>query len=376
MVMRIISQVAVRPHVLQLPPIDLAAKFRPLAAKMLAWASVADTAPARVRARAIVGWFAAHAVHPQNFLHPNTTTQNLDVLPTGETWASFNALYNQPAIEARDLSFWYALFPNGISMLQKLVGSIAADGVVADDGMLTEYAPGQWRIRNFADFRAVQCTLQCKMAQVVLAAIGIPSVDISTTGHDPMAFYDIEAGRWLYIDPTFGEMLTVLGRDQGVLDLLQISMAGHEQAVASDKLPGASYIPVGYFDSPSVTPGGMEYMTVHTAPQWAGGLPQRSPYRFGALPSESSGNDVPGTVEELMPVLGVGLAGFRQVDALVEVRLRSNWPDHAKFQRRQNDNETWQDCTDIDYITANSERVIYRSMDSNGFCGTIAVLGR
>lgn len=248
--MRVQSQSSIRSHVLVLPPVSLAARFRPFAAKVLAWAGVDPAAPARARARAVVGWFAANAIHPQAFLHPDGTTKNTSVLPVGETWASFNAAFYTDAAQARDQSYWYSLFPNGVSMLQKLIGTTAADGTVADDGMLTECAPGQWRIRDFASFRAPQCTHQCKMAQVVLAALGIPSVDISTVGHDPMSFYDIEGKRWAYIDPTFGEMLTVFGRDQSPLDLLQASLSGYSSAIVSDKLPGADYIPVGYFTSP------------------------------------------------------------------------------------------------------------------------------
>lgn len=372
--MRVISQASVRPHVLKLPSMSLAARFRPFAAKVLAWAGVDATAPARDRARAVVGWFAAHAVHPQAFLHPDGTTLNTSVLPVGETWASFNAIFNPTPKANADNAWWFGFFPNGIAQLQKLIGTTATDGTVTDDGMLTEYEPGKWRIRNFTDYRAPQCTHQCKMAQVVLAAIGIPSVDISTVGHDPMCFYDIEAGRWLYIDPTFGEMLTVTGRDQSTLDLLQASLSGYSSAVVSDKLPGASYIPVGYFTSPNVTPGGMSYMTIHTSPQWAGGLPQRAPYRFGDLPSESAGNDRPGTVEELMPDLGVAIAGLERTGPTVQIRLRSSWPEHVEFQRRKVGVVDWSVCTATDFQARESGQFQYRSVDPDGRAGTIAVV--
>ncbi len=371
--MRVLSQAVIRSHILQLPPLPLAARFRPLAARMLAWAGVAATAPARDRARAIVGWFAAHAVHPQAFLHPDAGTANLAVLPVGENWATFNATFYTVPAQDRDQAYWYGLFPNGLSMLAKLIGTTGADGVTADDGMLTEYEPGRWRIRSFADYRAPQCTLQCKMAQVVLAAIGIPSVDISTIGHDPMAFYDIEAGRWIYIDPTFGEMLTVLGRDQSVFDLLQTSLGGYSPAIQSSKLPGADYIPVGYFTSPNLLPGGMSKMTVHTAPQWAGGLSQRAPARFGDLPSQSATDDAPCTVAQLMPVLGVGIAGLQRSGAQVEVRLRSAWPGHVRFQRRIGEGD-WANCSATDYRPVGGGEVRYRSIDAEGFSGTVAIV--
>lgn len=372
--MRVQSQASIRSHVLQLPAASLAARFRPFAAKVLAWAGVDPTAPARARARAVVGWFAANAVHPQAFLHPAGTTKNLGVLPDGETWASFNAAFYTDAAQARDQAYWYSLFPNGVSMLQKLIGTTAADGTVADDGMLTEYAPGQWRIRNFANFRAPQCTLQCKMAQVVLAAMGIPSVDISTVGHDPMCFYDIEAGRWSYIDPTFGEMLTVVGRDQSPLDLLQASLSGYSSAVVSDKLPGADYIPVGYFTSPNLAPGGMSFMTVHTAPQWAGGLSARAPYRFGDLPSQSAANDRAGTMAQIMPELGVGISGLVQTAQTTQVRLRSIWPGHVRFHRRKADAVDWSVCSDTDFVARESGDYLYRSVDVDGLAGTIAAI--
>lgn len=367
--MRVITQCSIRPFVLQLPSLSLAAKVRPFAAKVLAWAGVDAAASSRDRARAVVGWFAAHAVHPQAFLHPDGTTANTDVLPTGETWATFNALFNASATIDRDQAFWYALFPNGISMLEKLIGTISADGTVSDNGMLTEYAPGQWRIRDFADYRAPQCTLQCKMAQVVLAAIGIPSFDISTVGHDPMAFYEIETASWVYIDPTFGEMLTLIGQDMTPLDLLEANLNGYASSIASDKLPGAAYIPVGYYTSPAYPDGGMSVMTIHTAPQWAGGLSDRRPYSFGDLPSQSAANDVPGTVDQLMPELGVGVAGLKRSRQTVEVRLASSWPAHATFERSDDAGATWAACSSIDYRPFESGQAQYRSIDADGFAG-------
>lgn len=372
--MRVLSQASLRSHVLQLPALSLAARYRPFAAKVLAWAGVLPTDPARARARAVVGWFAAHAIHPQSFLHPDGTTKNTSALPAGETWASFNATFYTTAAQSRDQAFWYGLFPNGLAMLDKLIGTTAPNGATADDGMLTEYASGQWRIRNFAGFRAPQCTLQCKMAQVVLAAIGIPSVDISTAGHDPMAFYDIEAARWSYIDPTFGEMLTVQGVDQTPLDLLQANLQGLASTIGSDKLPGADYIPVGYYTSPNLTPGGMSFMTVHTAPQWAGGIAARQPYRFGDLPSQAA-IDQPGAADEIMPTLGVGIASTQLFDSAAQVRLRSNWPAHIQFHRRKVDVVDWTICPDTDFIVRDSGEYLYRSVDADGFAGTVASIG-
>ncbi len=371
--MRVLSQAAMRPHVLQFPALSLAAKYRPLAERILNANGATWGASSRARARAVVGWFARFAVHPQAFLHPDGGQLNLDVLPTGETWATFNALFNQPAIIDRDQAFWYSFFPNGMTMLEKLVGTVAANGAVSDDGLLTEYASGKWRIRNFAAWRAPQCTLQCKMAQVILASMGILSFDISTVGHDPMAFYDIEAGKWFYIDPTFGEMQTLMGRHQTPLDLLEASTAGYSQTIMGEKLPGADYIPVGYFTSPNVTPGGMNMMTIHAAPQWAGGLTDRTPYRFGDLASQSV-NDRIGTAAELLPELGVGIAGFERIGRTVEVRLRSNWPGHASFQRSNDAGKTWAACPAIDYVAHEFGEVRYRSIDADGFAGTPAIV--
>jgi hypothetical protein len=372
--MRVLSQAAMRPHVLQLPAFSIAAKFRPFAEAVLAWAGVMATASSGDRARAVVGWFAAHAVHPQSFLHPDGTSLNTSVLPGGETWATFNATFGTPARTNSDTDYWYALFPNGITMLEKLIGTTAGNGAIADDGMLTEYAPGQWRVRNFPDFRSVQCTLQCKMAEVVLAAIGIPAVDISTNGHDPMMFYEIETGRWLYIDPTFGEMLKISDAHLSVLDLLEASINGENASITSEKLPGAAYIPVGYFDSPNVPVNGMSFMTVHTKPQWAGGLSARDPYRFGNLPSQSAANDRPGTIAQLMPVLGAAVAGLKQSRQTVEIRLRSNWVDHVGFERSADDGATWAASGDIDYRELSDGDLRYRSVDADGFAGTPALV--
>lgn len=372
--MRVISQTALRPHVLQLPAQTLAAKYRTLAERMLNANGVTWGASSRERARAVVGWFARFAVHPQTFLHPDGGQLNLDVLPTGETWATYNALFNATSTITRDQAFWYSFFPNGMIMLEKLVGTVAADGTVADNGLLTEYANGKWRIRDFNGWRAPQCTLQCKMAQVILAAVGIPSIDISTTGHDPMAFYEIETGKWLYIDPTFGEMQTLLDSYQTPLDLLETSLSGYSTSIIGEKLPGADYIPVGYFTSPNVTPGGMAFMTIHTAPQWAGGLTDRAPYRFGNLPSQSAANDRVGTAASLMPELGVGIVSLERIGRTAEVRLRSNWLAHTAFQRSVDGGGTWSACTAIDYVAEEFGEVRYRSVDPDGFAGTPAII--
>jgi hypothetical protein len=372
--MRVISQASARPHVLKFPSTALAAKFRPVAERMLAWAGVSWNAPSLARARAVVGWFAAHAVHPQAFLHPDGTTANVGVLPEGETWATFNALFNQGATITRDQAHWYALFPNGVTMLERLIGAVAPDGTITDNGMLTEHESGKWRIRNFANYRAPQCTLQCKMAQVILASIGIPSVDISTVGHDPMAFYEIETGRWLYIDPTFGEMLKLGDRYLTPLDLLMASSNGQNESIVGEKLPGADYLVVGYFTSPAYSVGGMSHMTVHTAPQWAGGLSDRAAYRFGALPGQSAANDRVGTVDDLMPVLGAAVAGLERVGGTVEIRLRSSWPRHASFERSIDGGVTWSACSAIDHAPAGAGELRYRSADPEPLFGTPAVI--
>lgn len=371
---RVIYQAAMRPHVLNLPAFSLAARFRPLAAKVLAWAGVDAGDSSRARARAIVGWIAAHAVHPSSILHPDGTSLNTSVLPSGETWASFNALFNTQSTIDRDQAYWYSLFPDGETMLERLIGTVASDGTITDNGMLTEYAPNQWQIRNFANFRAPQCTLQCKMAQVLLAAVGIPGVDISTAGHDPMAYYDIEEGRWLYIDPTFGEMLLYAGDYANPLDLLMANLNGYAPMITGEQLPGASYIAVGYYNSPNYPVGGMSFMTIHTAPQWAGGLSARAPYGFGDLPSQSSVQDASGTVDLLMPTLGVGIAGLKQIGQNAEVRLRSNWFGHVSFQRSMDDGATWAVCGETDYLEVDSGTALYRSTDVDGFAGSLAVV--
>jgi hypothetical protein len=372
--MRVISQASMRSHVLKLPSTALAAQFRPVAERMLAWAGVTWTAPSLDRARAVVGWFAANAVHPQQFLHPDGTTANVGVLPAGETWGSFNALFNQGSIINRDLDYWFDLFPDGITMLDRLIGTVAPDGAVTDNGMLTEYEPGKWRIRNFADYRAPQCTHQSKMAQVILASMGIPSYDISTVGHDPMAFYEIETGRWLYIDPTFGEMLKLGDRYLTPLDLVMASPNGQNASIAGEKLPGADYIVVGYFTSPAYPAGGMSYMTIHTAPQWAGGPSDRAAYRFGALPGQSAANDRVGTVDDLMPVLGAAVAGLESAGGTVEIRLRSSWPEHVGFERSTDGGASWTACGAIDHRLLGSGQVRYRSVNPEPLQGTPAVV--
>lgn len=371
--MEVLSQAVLRPHRLILPSLAAALPFAPLSRRMLAWAGVAETAPSLDRARAIVGWFAAHAVHPAPTLHPDGTTANVGVLPPGETWASFNAAFNTPAVIERDNAYWYGLFPDAGAMLQRLVGTLDAAGVPGPDGMLEEHAPGAWRIRSFAGFRAPQCTLQCKMAQIVLAAQGLHSADLSTTGHDPMMVLETETGRWLYIDPTFGEMLSHDGALLDPLEALRLSLAGEAAQIIGVRLPGADYLQDTFFAGPRL-PAGMAWMTVHTSPNWLGGLSARSPHRFLDLPGQSAFWDVPAGAEALMPQLGCGIAGLARFGTTVDVRLRSSWPDHVGFERRVGADPGWNSCAPTDQISIGTGSVRYRSVDSGGFAGMEAEL--
>ncbi len=365
----IVSQTRIRGHVLQFTDPSLAAKFKPFSAAILAAGGVAATAPSIDRMRAIVGWFAQHAIHPSSYLHPNGTTLNTGSLPSGETWATFNAAFDNGTATTRDQAYWYGLYPNGVVMLQRLIGTVANDGTITDDGMLTE-ASGQWRIRNFANYRAPQCTLQCKMAQVVLAAQGILAVDISMTGHDPMMAYESETGRWLYIDPTFGEMQLVDDVRQTPFDLLMISLAGDKTEIAGEKLPGAAYIPASYFPDSA---NGTRFMTIYTAPRWAtSGVSDRVPYHFGSLPSLSPTTERAATTDELMPELGCGFAGVKRLQGVIEARLVSNWPGHTGFSRSLDGGVTWAACSSTDY--ADGLLLQYRSVDASGYTGLSSIL--
>lgn len=370
--MRIEQQSIVRPHRVVFPQFSLAAKYRPLAERILSLGNVSLSAPSRDRARTIVGWIAANAVHPASSLHPNGTTAHAEVLPVGETWTSFNAVFDKTDRLASDNNYWYAIYPAGGTMLERLVGTIASNGSVSDDGMITEYEPGKWRIRDFTSFRAVQCTLQCKMAQVLLGAIGIPTLDITTVAHDPMCYYDAEQGRWLYIDPTFGEMLTRGGVDLSPLDLISISLAGDADKIVSSVLPGAEWLAERYFKPANVT-AGMSLMVIYVDPQWLGGFQDRRPYRFRGLGPQITSQPQAG-VAELMPVIGCGFAGADLNGSTIEVRLVSNWPGHASYQRSLDRGTTWAACAEVDYLRPGQGEVQYRSIDANSFAGSPAIV--
>jgi len=371
--MRIEKQCNIRRHVLDFPALANAAKFKPFAIKVLTSQGQTVASSTVDKARAVVGWFAKNAVHPQEYLHPNGTTLNTEVLPAGETWASFNALFNQTSINDRDQAYWYGIFPNGPAMLQALIGTTADNGAITDNGLLTEYASNKWRIRSFAAYRAPQCTLQCKMAQVVLAALGIQSIDISTVGHDPMAFYDDISKRWLYIDPTFGEMQRYDGQYLSPLELVKISLRGEASFISGERLPGAEYLASTYFTTPRL-PNGMSYMTIHSASHWAGGLKDRKPYAFRGLPSASPVFDTIGTREKLLPEIGCGISKVDPNGGIVGISLITNLPSFAKFQRSLNDGVTWTDCADIDYLDIGQGRVTYRAVDTLGFYGTYSAV--
>lgn len=370
---QIVSQTRIRSNVYDAPNVALAERLRLFSEDVLAWAGIDSTAPSLERARAIVGWVAAHAVHPDSRLHPAGTTENTGVLPMGQTWATFNAEFDNATNIQRDLDYWYALFPNGITMLEKLIGTVDAQGQVANNGMLERVGTLQWRIRNFQGFRAVQCTLQCKIAQPLLAVQGIPSQDISTVSHDPMTVYIAEEARWVYIDPTFGEMQTLDSALLGPLELLTLSLAGRADEIVGVKLPGTDYLHGTYFSGDRL-PAGMAFMTVHTAPHWAGGSTAREPYRFGDLPSQSDYWDVPGTVDQILPELGCGFAGVRVYGATAEVRLVGNWPDQIGFERSTDNGVTWSSCYSTDYPMVGAGQISYRSVDAMGSAGTLATV--
>ncbi|MBO9622438.1 MAG: hypothetical protein J7500_06980 [Sphingomonas sp.] len=370
---QIVSQTRIRSNVYDAPNVALAERLRLFSEDVLAWAGIDSSAPSLERARAIVGWVAAHAVHPDSRLHPASSTAHTDVLPVGETWATFNAEFDNATNIQRDLDYWYALFPDGITMLEKLIGTVDSQGNVADDGMLVRDDTQHWRIRNFQDFRAVQCTLQCKMAQPLLAVQGIPSQDISTVSHDPMIVYIAEEARWIYIDPTFGEVQTLDGELLDPLELVTLSLAGRADEIVGIKLPGADYLDGTYFSGDRL-PAGMSFMTVHTAPHWAGGSTAREPYRFGDLPSQSDYWDVPGTAEQILPQLGCGFAGVRAYGTTVEVRLVGNWPDQVGFERSTDGGATWNSCYSTDYPLQGVGEISYRSVDAMGSAGTSATV--
>lgn len=371
---KVVQQARIRPHVLTLPPLGSAVKYRPLTEKILTAAGVAPDAPAMERFLAVGGWVAYHAVHPDDVLHPNGHAGSLDVLPPGETWAAFNAEFDNGTTIARDNGYWYGLYPNGFAMLEALVGTVALDGTVADDGMLEEYEENRWRIRNFASFRAVQCTLQCKIAQVLLAAQGGHSVDLTTTHHDPMAVFDPGEGRWIYFDPSMGEMQKRNREYLSPLDLVTISLTGDADEIESEALPFCEDIPLGTYFSGGDAVTGMRFMTVHTSPQWSGGLSARVPYRFGSLPYQGGGDDISGSADQILPELGCGFTGVAIAGAAVEVRLATNWPNHVGYERSLNLGETWAACAAIDYLTPGAGEVRYRSVDALGWSGKEAVV--
>ncbi|MFQ3666188.1 MAG: hypothetical protein SNJ79_09205 [Sphingomonadaceae bacterium] len=312
-------------------------------------------------------------MHPDDALHPDGLLEGTEVLPPGETWASFNAAFDNSAAIARDLAYWFGLFPDGILMLERLIGTTDSAGAQADDGMLVRTGMSSWRLRNFADYRAPQCTHQCKMAQVLLAAQGILSVDLSINSHDPMMFHDNATGRWFYIDPTFGEMLVASGEHLDPLAAFRLSLTGNASAIVSQKLPGAGFLQGSYFSGDRL-PEGIRWLTVHASPNWAGGSTARLPHRFSDLPSQSAFWDVPAGATKLMPEFGCGVMGLRKFGKIVEVRLGTNWPGATAFERSLDGGGSWTSCASVDFVDEGVGSVMYRAVDPQGASGKAAIV--
>jgi len=357
--------------------------LRPLVQDILA--AYGNPASNLGRAGALRDWLARTAIHPQASLHPDGSTRNLSVLPTGTTWADVNALPWLKTFEDRD--YWWSVGYDGYAMLNRLLGTLdPSTGRRADDGLMVHVDGVRYGIRDIESYRYALCTFQDVMLNVLWAAAGLHGMLISTVDHDAAAVFIPELGRWAYEDPTYNEeyVLDGTGEPLSPADLLTVSSVGEAGQLRAVKRTGPSFDPQSYIDGATYInsghPNGMVIMgsQLHNRavgmPGWSVLLVQINVPRLDAeWPFNDPVTYARVTSTEAFPTLGPFVQDLRLDDSVYVVQLSTTFPNHERFERRLKGG-TWETVPNLDVLPVGACRVEYRSVDAVGSISASAVL--
>ena len=362
--------------------------LRPLVADILA--AYGNPSTNLDRARAIRDWLARTAVHPYSGLHPDSSTSNLTVLPSGLTWADANAASTSKIND--DTQYWGSVGMNGYLMLDRLLGTLDPNtGTRADDGMMVRAQGARYVIRDVQAYRYVICTFQAVMLNTLWAAAGLHGMFARTIDHDPAAVFIPELGRWVYEDPTYNEeyLLDGAGDPLGPADLLSISSIGQANRLQARKVTGPSFDTRTYIPSTTYInqghPAGMIVMGSQLNNRVVGIVGLGGPYDW---PSRLVQIDVPQLLQSpfsdpvaydrvstavAFPTLGVPVQTLQVQDSVYVIQLASTFPNGQQFQRRLNGG-AWASVAQVDVLPVGQCRVEYRSLDPGGNVSASTVL--
>lgn len=359
--------------------------LRPLVTEILA--AYGNPVSSLDRARAIRDWVARTAIHPDVTLHPDSSSANLTVLPSGATWADVNRL-GPPKWDA-DVAFWTAFYADGYAMLDGLLGTLdPATGARAANGMMEYVGGARYRIRDLETYRYVACSYQSMMLNTLWAAAGLHGIVVNILNHDPAAVFIPEEGRWVYEDPTYNEeyLLDGVGAPLAPTDLFDLSNAGQAGRFYAAKLTGPTfdrmpyisgrrYLDAGHPEGMMIMGGGLYRRVVGTAGMWGARFVQIDGPALTAAPAPFNDATVyaPVTSSVAFPTLGPAFDQIWVEDSVHVVRLSSTFPGHLRFERRLNSG-AWVSVSDTDVLPVGSCRVEYRSLDTVGAVSASAVL--
>ena len=339
------------------------------------------------RARVIRDWVARTAIYPDPWVHPDTTTSNLTVLPPGKTWADLNRVLSPQEWDA-DAIYWSYQFSDGYLMLDRLLGTLdPATGRRAEDGMMEYVGAARYRIRDLTSYRYLACSYQTTIVSALWAAAGLHGLQASIFAHDPAAVFIPELGRWVYQDVTFNEeyLLDGTGEPLSPTDLLTLSTDGQVSRLHAAKTAGPTFDPGVYLSGRrylDVVPQGMTFMgaglyrrVVGTQGAWDARFVQIDVPALATAPAPWSNPNtyVRVTATEAFPTLGVVVEEVSMQDSVYVLRLSSTFPDHQRFERRLIGRD-WETAGTTDVLPIGACQVEYRSVDSVGSISATALL--
>lgn len=371
---------------------DLVA-IRPLALAILtAYGVTTQRLPATAdeqlaQIQALRDWVNRTFIHPVAYFHPDGSTVWTEVLPAGATWAQFNATMNGGTRVQDAFNYWSQSQFRSKVMLDKMLGTLQADGTRADDGLMTPQAPGSvfHRIKSLDTYMAPACTFEQTALQGLAASIGYQSALIGTNSHDPSACFIPALGDWVLSDANYNEMPTLNGRPLSPLGLHALALAGRlgEIGYVDYAPPGKAQFPVRstpesrYINhARSMNKLPWTSLIVHTDNL----LTEANPTRESRVVSTSQNLEAPATTwaqvtpESAFPMLGTGVQSVKQAGGVTVVNLSATWPDAVKYEASF-DGAPYTQTSDSRLLLPPGSRVVtVRAVDATGAYGTALVM--